>query len=195
MKTLKFAWLGLLIALIALAVWLKGVPGVISYDYYYKELTLRVAVDNVISPDVEHAGQIPESIKKLLEKSLSRFGHSELELADIKNFRVHGKKYIFKTTMEDFSDCYLYLLKSKSGGGEFLTGSKADASSLQRGWDVTSAVQKGSLSEGKKHDKADASDIAETKQEIGESSQEKLQAPDAPMPLDLDFEIEASCRF
>lgn len=194
MKTLKFAWLGLLLALIALAAWLKGVPGVISYDYYYKELTVRVAVDNVISPDIAHADQIPDGIKALLERSLSRFGHSELRLADTKNYKVHGKKFIFKTTMEDFSDCYLYLLKSKSEGGEFLPGATADASSMQRGWDLTSAMQKGSLS-AKHHDKTDGAANGEQSPETSEPSEKTAQTQEKMMPLDLDFEIEAVCRF
>lgn len=106
MKTLKLAWLCLAIVLIFIIIVLNKFPKLISYDYYYKNLLIKVDIKPK-SFDFDKR----YDVTKLIKESLGKYG-IEGELAPVKTEENGNSIYTYNVKMSLFSDCYFYLVHS-----------------------------------------------------------------------------------
>ena len=109
MNTLRYSWLGLIIVVILAVLGLKEYPNLVSYDYYYKDLTVKLHLQGASLDDNGKRDNIIQAMKSGLESSLEKYTH---EIVGDPKVKVKPKdvKLTFTVKMKNYSNCYFYLL-------------------------------------------------------------------------------------
>ena len=109
MKTLRYSWLGLLVVIIIAIAGLKEYPGLVSYDYYYKNMIFKLHLQGQALDDSEKRDGIIKAIKAGLESSLEKYTHEDVSDPEMK-IKPKDLRLTFNIKMKNYSNCYFYLL-------------------------------------------------------------------------------------
>ncbi len=159
MKTLKYAWLGLLIVIIIVLFGLKKFPGIISYDYYYRYLNIYVNINTASMNDIKQGESVSDAIIDIIKKDIKYPLDTEFTKQPKKVTGKDGISVTLNLKFKNFHDCYMYLLHHRSEDTKILPQTEITKSQFVRKTKLTYVKQTGKY-ENKEENLSGAAEVS-----------------------------------
>lgn len=185
MKTLKYAWLGLLIVVVILVLGLKKFPEVISYDYYYRYLNVYATLKTDKAMDAKEAQALLEKLEKDIKTGIKYPLNEEYKKDSKYTIEQDSVSLAMHLKFKNFHDCYMYLLHHRNADMKILADTEISKENFVRKTKITYVKQSGAYSQTEGGE-ATAND----------DKGDNQKAKESPSPVvNGEIEISAVCRF
>ncbi len=152
MKTLKYAWLGMIIVLVGLVLLLKKFPEIVSYDYYYRYLNVYTSIFPKEKISEEQSKQLLQDISSQLKEGIKYPLNDEFVQEPTLKINEDSITIINHLKFKNYHDCYMYLLHHRTNEQMLLSKTSIDKTNFVRKSKITYIKQNGSYDDKKEKD-------------------------------------------